>query len=120
MAFSTLDVLRAMEADSGMETRELRVDGGAALNDWLMQFQADLIGCPVRRPASVETTALGAAGLAGIARGVWASAEEFLGCQSEPTRFDPGMDTGHRAGLTSGWRRAVRAAVSWARDGEEG
>jgi glycerol kinase len=120
MAFSTLDVLRAMEADSGMETRELRVDGGAALNDWLMQFQADLIGCPVRRPASVETTALGAAGLAGIARGVWASAEEFLGCQGEPTRFDPGMDTGHRAGLTSGWRRAVRAAVSWARDGEEG
>lgn len=117
MAFSTVEVLRAMEADSGMETRELRVDGGAALNDWLMQFQADLIGSPVRRPASVETTALGAAGLAGIARGVWSSADEFLSSQGDPSRFEPGMETARRTELMDGWRRAVRAAVTWARDG---
>jgi glycerol kinase len=116
MAFSTLEVLRAMEADSGVETRELRVDGGAALNDWLVQFQADLIGAPVRRPASVETTALGAAGLAGIAEGVWASGEEFLASQGEPSRFEAGMDPDHRNHLLEGWKRAVRAAVSWARD----
>ena len=78
MAFGTAEVLDAMEADSGVDTAELRVDGGAALNDWLMGFQADLAGVPVRRPALVETTALGAAGLAGISTGVWATAEDFL------------------------------------------
>jgi uncharacterized protein YfiM (DUF2279 family) len=68
---------------------ELGVDGGASLNDWLMQFQADVIGLPVRRPAMVETTALGAAGLAGIATGVWRDAEHFLGERPEPTVFEP-------------------------------
>jgi len=117
MAFGTGEVLAAMEADSGVETTELRVDGGAALNDWLMQFQADLLGVPIRRPALVETTALGAAGLAGIASGVWASATDFLGAQEGERHFDPSSDEGARARLTGDWDRAVRAAVRWAQDG---
>jgi glycerol kinase len=118
MAFGTAEVLEAMEADSGVETTELRVDGGAALNDWLMRFQADVIDTPVRRPSIVETTALGAAGLAGIATGVWASAEDFLAVQGEATRFEPTATAEERIRLTAQWRRAVRATVGWARDRE--
>ena len=117
MAYATSEVLAAMEADSGLVTTELRVDGGAAMNDWLMSFQADLLNVPVRRPAVVETTALGAAGLAGLATGVWPSANEFLAAQGEPTRFEPGMDRVARGRLRADWDRAVRAAVGWARDG---
>lgn len=116
MAFGTTEVLRAMEADSGVETSELRVDGGAALNDWLMQFQADLIGVPVRRPPLVETTALGAAGLAGLAAGVWAGPEDFLAAQGEATRFAPGPAAAERVESMGGWNRAVRAVLGWARD----
>jgi len=116
MAYGTADVLEAMEADSGVETTELRVDGGAALNDWLMSFQADVIDTPVRRPAMVETTALGAAGLAGISSGVWSSAEEFISAQGEATRFEPTSTSEERARLMGQWRRAVRATVAWARD----
>ncbi len=117
MAYATEEVLRAMEKDSGVTARELRVDGGAALNDWLMQFQSDVLGLPVRRPALVETTALGAAGLAGIARGVWPAAEEFLASQGAAVHFHPAMDEGTRAGLLAEWARAVRAAVGWAHAG---
>ncbi len=116
MAFGTAEVLEAMEADSGVETAELRVDGGASLNDWLMSFQADVIATPVRRPAIVETTAMGAAGLAGISTGVWGSAHDFMKAQGEARRFDPTMTTTDRVRLTSEWSRAVRATVSWARD----
>ena len=116
MAYGTAEVLAAMEADSGVVTAELRVDGGAALNDWLMTFQAGVLGVPVRRPALVETTALGAAGLAGISSGVWASGDEFLTAQGEPRRFQPGMAPADAARLKEGWGRAVRAATSWARD----
>jgi len=117
MAYGTAEVLAAMEADSGVETTELRVDGGAALNDWLMQLQADVLDIPVRRPALVETTALGAAGLAGIATGVWRSASDFLGVQAEgATRYAPSMGEEARTQLTSQWDRAVRAAVRWAQD----
>ncbi len=118
MAFHTAEVLRAQERDSGVEARELRVDGGAAANDWLMQFQSDLLDLPVRRPANVETTALGAAGLAGIDRGVWADAPTFLEAQEEPVRFEPRSDDEERRRRTAGWDRAVRAALAWARDGE--
>ncbi len=118
MAYATEDVLRAMEADSGVETGELRVDGGAALNDWLMQFQADVLRVPVRRPALVETTALGAAGLAGLAEGVWPDARAFLEAQGGATRFEPAMEPGRRRELLDGWARAVRAAVRWATDGD--
>src|SRR6185295_17413172 len=78
MAYSTKEVLDAMTADAHLRLSALQVDGGAAANDWLMQFQADVLGVPVARPDLVETTALGAAGLAGLAAGVWRSPEEFL------------------------------------------
>jgi glycerol kinase len=116
MAYATADVLDAMEADSGVEATELRVDGGAALNDWLMGFQADLVRVPVRRPAIVETTALGAAGLAGVRTGVWANAEEFLAAQGEASRFEPDASDADVARLRAEWARAVRATVGWARD----
>ncbi|HEX6938469.1 MAG TPA: glycerol kinase GlpK [Longimicrobiales bacterium] len=113
MAYATRDVLEAMESDSGVEAVELAVDGGASQNDWLMQFQADVIGRPVRRPAMVETTALGAAGLAGLAVGVWADADAFRGAQPAPTRFQPAMERAARDALLLGWRRAVAAARAW-------
>lgn len=118
MAYGTVDVLEAMRGASGAPLDVLRVDGGAAMNDWMMQFQADALGVPVERPDIVETTALGAAGLAGIASGVWATAEEFRRSRTF-TRFEPvqGASTA-RKGL-GGWRRAVRATVRWARDREE-
>jgi glycerol kinase len=115
MAYGTHEVLRAMEADSGVSTSELRVDGGAALNDWLMQFQSDVLDLPVRRPAMVETTALGAAGLAGLATGVWASATDFLAAQPAPTRFAPDMPAGTRAGLLAQWHSAVDSVIAWSR-----
>jgi glycerol kinase len=118
MAYGTAEVLTAMEADSGVKASELRVDGGAALNDWLMAFQAGVLGVPVRRSAIVETTALGAAGLAGIATGVWKGLDDFLAAQGEPRRFAPAMSRPEAGQLQAGWARAVRAAVAWARDAE--
>jgi glycerol kinase len=114
MAYATHDVLRAMEHDSRITALELGVDGGASLNDWLMQFQADIIGVPVRRPAIVETTALGAAGLAGIATGVWRDADHFLAERAEPAIFEPRATTTARDEWLHGWRRAVAAALHWA------
>jgi glycerol kinase len=114
MAYATRDVLEAMEADSGVRTLELGVDGGASANDWLMRFQADILGIPVRRPVVVETTALGAAGLAGMATGIWEDAEAFLGASDEPARFKPSLDEEERARLVRGWRRAIAATLAWA------
>jgi glycerol kinase len=117
MAYSTHDVLRAMEQDSGIVAAELAVDGGASLNDWLMQFQADVIGVSVRRPAIVETTALGAAGLAGIATGVWRDAAHFTGERTAPTRFEPAISGAARRSLLDGWDRAVATTLHWANRG---
>jgi glycerol kinase len=114
MAFSTRDVLLAMERDSGVVASELAVDGGAAANDWMMQFQADLLDLPVRRPANLQTTALGAAGLAGLAVGVWPDADTFLGARPEPQRFVPDMAEDAREPLLRGWERAVDTALHWA------
>ena len=116
MAYATADVLRAQEADSGVSATELRVDGGAATNDFLMQLQADVLGIPVRRPALVETTALGAAGLAGLYAGVWGSASDFLVAGGTPSVFQPRMEPPERARLLAGWARALRAARAWAQD----
>ncbi len=113
MAYSTAEVIQAMERDSGVATRELRVDGGAALNDWLMEFQAGVLGVPVRRPAMVETTALGAAGLAGLSTGVWTDGGEFLGALGEGSVFEPALGREDREALLSGWRRALAAATAW-------
>jgi len=118
MAYASAEVLATMRESSGADRFErLRVDGGATTNDWLMQFQADILGVPVERPDMVETTALGAAGLAGLAAGVWKDTDEFLAMRTF-TVFEPTMRRADAAGLMSGWRRAVRATVSWARDAQ--
>ena len=115
MAFGTADVLSAMQARSGVPFERLRVDGGASVNDWMMQFQSDVAGVPVERPEIVETTAMGAAGLAGIASGVWKDAEEFHAVRKFTT-FTPRMDRDDRSTVVSGWNRAVNTALFWARD----
>ncbi len=116
MAFSSADLLKAMTADAGLSVATLRVDGGAAANDWLMQCQADLLGVAVERPDNVETTALGAAGLAGLALGVWGSVDDFLS-HRRFARFEPMLPEPERALRWEGWRRAVSATLAWARDG---
>jgi glycerol kinase len=116
MTYGTAEVLEAMEADSGVVALELRVDGGAAMNDWMMEYQAGILDRPVRRPAMPETTALGAAGLAGISVGVWRDGAEFIEAQAEPARFRPVMGSADRRHALAEWRRAVRTAIHWARD----
>ena len=114
IAFSSAELLAAMAGAEGLEVPALRADGGAAANDWLMQEQADVLGVPVERPDMIETTALGAAGLAGIALGVWRTSEEFLS-RRRFTRFEPQIGPGERARRLAGWRRSVDAALGWAR-----
>lgn len=114
MAFGTADVLSAMNSRSGVPFERLRVDGGASVNDWMMQFQSDIIGVPVERPEIVETTAMGAAGLAGIASGVWKNAAEFHSVRKFRT-FTPRIGENDRASLKAGWNRAVATALFWAR-----
>jgi glycerol kinase len=96
-----------MEADSGESMSELRVDGGAAVNNFLMQFQADILGKPIVRPVDVETTALGAAYLAGLASGVWTSTAELESFWRAERRFNPQMSPARREELFAGWRAAV-------------
>jgi len=110
MAYATREVLDAMVADSGLTLPDLRVDGGAAANDWLMQFQADVLGLRVTRPGIVESTAMGAAGLAGLQAGVWRGAEDLLSARPI-TVFEP------RRQILAGWdewKRAVAATMNWA------
>ena len=116
LAYQTRDVLAAMEADAGIALEALRVDGGAAANDLLMRFQADVLGTPVERPANVETTALGAAFLAGIAAGV--TDFDAVGARWEAeARFEPTMEEAERERLIAGWHRAVERTRGWAREG---
>ncbi len=115
MAYATSDVLGDMRTNGGVPFDLLRVDGGATANDWLLQFQADVLGVPVERPDIIETTALGAAGLAGIAAAVWPDATAFLASR-EFTRFEPSAGQLAASAAHGGWRRAVRATLSWARD----
>jgi glycerol kinase len=114
MAYSSAELLEAMASTEHLSVPALRVDGGAAANDWLMQFQADVLGLPVERPDLVETTALGAAGLAGLALGVWKTTADFLRGRRF-TRFEPGMSAAERLACRSGWRRAIAASLAWAR-----
>ena len=115
MAYGTAEMLAVMAKRGHVKFESMRVDGGASANNWLLQFQADILGIPVERPDMVETTALGAAGLAGIAGGVWSDAAEFIGTR-QFTRFTPAMPRESADGLMAGWQRAVRAALVWARD----
>ena len=117
MAYATADVLDVMQARGRCTFARLRVDGGATENEWLMQFQADVLGVPVERPEMAEITALGAAGLAGIAAGVWPTAQAFLGTRKFRS-YVPGPKAADARAARAGWARAVRATLSWARDGE--
>jgi len=114
IAFQTADLIGAMEADSGRRIRELRVDGGASVNDALMQFQSDLIGAAVVRPRVTETTALGAAALAGLAVGFWRDRAEVAGLAGKDRTFRPRRRRAALKGLRAGWSRAVGAARHWA------
>ncbi len=113
IAYQSLDLLQCMTADTRNRINELRVDGGASVNDTLMQFQADILGVPVLRPAVMETTALGAACLAGLAVGCWPDLEAIGRNSVPPKRFVPGMDEGRIAELVRGWRRAVERSRNW-------
>lgn len=114
IAYQTLDVLKAMEADSGLGIRELRVDGGATVNNQLMQFQADLLQADVVRPKITETTALGAAYLAGLATGYWDDINTIGAQWQEDRRFSPRISPENVAGLLKGWQRAVNTTLYWA------
>jgi glycerol kinase len=113
MAYQTRDVLNCMAKDSGITLKELRVDGGAAANNFLMQFQADILGVPVERPVIVETTALGAAYLAGLAVGFWHDREQITNNWQVERKFEPNMSTAQREKLCAGWKRAVERARAW-------
>ncbi|MFQ5698523.1 MAG: glycerol kinase GlpK [Myxococcota bacterium] len=116
IAYQSRDVLQCFERDAGLRPEALQVDGGAAANDFLMQFQADLIGIPVRRPAVLETTALGAAYLAGLAVGFWKDRDEIAAQWLEGRRFEPAMGEAKREALYAGWLRAVERARAWDED----
>ena len=116
IAYQTADVLRAMEHDSGIRLKSLKVDGGASANDFLMQFQADIVDTDVRRPKCIETTALGAAYLAGLAVGYWRDRDEIWENWQIGAVFGSKMDAEKREKLLKGWRRAVKCALIWAED----
>jgi glycerol kinase len=113
IAYETVDAVRAQEAASGKRLEVLKADGGAVANHWLMQFQADVLGAPVVVPEIAETTALGAAYLAGIATGLW-SAEQVAGMWQEAARYEPRMGAGEREALLGDWRRALERSRGWA------
>jgi len=113
IAYQTMDVLKAMEADSGISIKELRVDGGATANNTLMQFQSDMLNTQVVRPVVVETTAIGAAYLAGLAVGFWSSLEEIKAQWQMETIFSPSMSDANRNERAHGWQKAIGAAISW-------
>jgi glycerol kinase len=112
IAYQTREVVDAMAQDSGLRPEVLRVDGGAARNDFLCQFQADILGIPVERPATTESTALGAAYLAGLATGFWKDEAELAQHLKLGRRFEPGMDVGRREELYEGWRDAIERTKS--------
>jgi glycerol kinase len=115
MGYQCADVIAAMQRDSGLALSELRVDGGASRNALAMQFQADILGVPVVRPAVVETTALGAAYLAGLHAGVWDTPAQLAQHWREDARFEPAMQDAPRSLLMDGWHRAVERSRGWAR-----
>ncbi|MCI9468085.1 MAG: glycerol kinase GlpK [Oscillospiraceae bacterium] len=114
LAYQTYDIAKAMEQDSGIPIKWLKVDGGASANSFLMQFQSDVLGCDVVRPQCIETTALGAAYLAGLAVGYWKSLEDIRGNWSVDKVFIPGIRDERRNELLKGWNKAVKCALMWA------
>ena len=116
IAYQTMNVLKAMEADSGISIKELRVDGGATTNNLLMQFQADILNTKVVRPKITETTALGAAYLAGLAIGYWNNVDQIQNQWQQDIAFGSSMKEEESATLKKGWQRAVKSAIAWADD----
>ncbi len=119
IALQVCDVIDAMKADAGIEVKALKVDGGASANNFLMQFQADMLNAPVNRPACVESTAIGAAYLAGLAVGYWNNKEEVMKNQQLDRVFIPDMPRDEREAKRKGWNRAVKYAYGWAKMDEE-
>jgi glycerol kinase len=113
IAYQTMDVLKAMEADSGISIKEVRVDGGATVNNYLMQFQSDILNTQVIRPQITETTALGAAYLSGLAVGFWSDVKEVEAYWQKEKVFEPGMKGETRILHQKGWGKAIRAAQAW-------
>ena len=116
IALQVCDVIDAMKADSGIDVKTLKVDGGASANNFLMQFQADMLDAPVNRPVCVESTAIGAAYLAGLAVGYWKSSGDVLDNQQIDCVFLPNMSREERIEKRRGWNKAVRYAFGWAQD----
>ena len=116
IAYQVNDVLEAMRADSGIELAALKVDGGASANDFLMQTQADIIDAPVNRPVCVETTAMGAAYLAGLAVGYWKSKEDVIKNWAIDATFTPSIEKEERVNRIKGWNKAVKYAYGWAKE----
>ena len=119
IAYQVYDVLTAMEADSGISLSSLKVDGGASANNFLIQTQADLIGAPVKRPSCIETTAMGAAYLAGLSVGYWKSKEDVLKNWAVDRTMEPSITQEERKQRIKGWKKAVKYAFDWAREEEE-
>jgi len=114
IAYQNYELLKVMEKDSGITIPDFKVDGGASANNFLMQFQADLLGVPVIRPRCTETTALGAAYLAGLATGFWKNREDVLDNWQLDKKYDPGMEKEERERLLKGWKKAVKCSLGWA------
>ena len=116
MAYQTKDLIDAMTEDLGGSLTALKVDGGASANNFLMQFQSDVLGCEVKRPQCIETTSLGAAYLAGLATGYWESKEDVLENWQVERSFTPRMEEAQKTKLLRGWKKAVRCVRGWAKD----
>lgn len=116
LAYQTYDICKAMEQDSGIAISDLKVDGGASANDFIMQFQSNILGCDVHRPQCIETTALGAAYLAGLAVGYWSSREDVRNNWAIDRVFQPQMDVELREKLLKGWHKAVACSIMWGED----
>ena len=119
IAYQVKDVLHAMEEDSGLKLSSLKVDGGASSNDFLMQFQSDILDTNINRPKVVETTALGAAYLAGLAVGFYESKTDIKNSWIMDREFSPNMDEDKRNKLYKGWQKAVNRSLEWAREDNE-
>ena len=115
MAYQTWDLIRVMTKEMGEELLTLKVDGGASANDFLMQFQSDILGRPVQRPRCIETTSLGAAYLAGLATGYWNSTDDILENWRIDREFQPSMRDSKRTELLKGWEKAVTCVLGWAK-----
>ena len=115
LAYQVNDVLKAMEADAGIELSALKVDGGASANNFLMQYQADMLNADVNRPKCVETTAMGAAYLAGLAVGYWSSKEDVVANWGIDRVFSNQINDEEREEKLSGWKKAVKCSYGWAK-----